>query len=122
CLAQCQYMLSILSRTRRQYGERAVPSSAFDNVGREYEDGLRNRQTEGSSRLEIDHQLEFRRLLNREICWFGTLQDLVDVGGGAPEQIRAVRPIGHEPTGIGKFPEMKERRQMVFCRQIRDPF
>ena len=26
----------------------------------------------------------------------GALEDLVDVGGGAPERVEAVRPVGHQ--------------------------
>ena len=46
-----------------------------------------DREAEGLGGLEVDHQLELRGLLNREIRRLGTLQDLVDVGRSASEEI-----------------------------------
>jgi hypothetical protein len=39
---------------------------------------LRNRQADLLGGFEIDHQLKLRRLLDREIGWLGSLQDLVN--------------------------------------------
>jgi hypothetical protein len=38
---------------------------------------LRHGEAERSSGLEIDQQLEFGRLLDREIGWLGAFEDLV---------------------------------------------
>ena len=50
--------------------------------------------------LEVDHQLEFCRLLDRQIGRFGAVQDLVYVTRGAPVEAAIVRPIRHETTGF----------------------
>ena len=55
----------------------------FDQLVGAQEEGLRDRQPERLGGLEIDDQLELRRLLDRKIGRLGTLQDSVDVGGGA---------------------------------------
>src|ERR1043166_6036883 len=50
--------------------------------------------------LEVDDQLELRRLLDGEFGGLGALQDLVDVGRGTPKDISSVRSIGHQAPGI----------------------
>ena len=45
---------------------------------------LRNRETDLLRCLEINHQLEFRRLFHRQIGGLGALEDFVHVDGGAP--------------------------------------
>ena len=53
---------------------------------------LRNRQADLLRRLEIDHQLELRRLLYRQIGGLGSLQDSVHVSGCAPVDVRESAP------------------------------
>jgi hypothetical protein len=48
----------------------------LDHFIRPQQDGLRNGQPECLRNLEVDHQLEFGRLLDGEICWFCPLQNL----------------------------------------------
>ena len=72
--------------------------------------GLRNRQTDLLCRLEIDHQLELRRLLDGQIGRLGSLQYSVYVICDAPVAVRDVRPGGHEPTGIYIFSVVVHRR------------
>ena len=54
-------------------------------------------------RLETDHQLELRRLLDRQIGGLGSLEDLVHINGDAPVTIRVVRRVGYESASINKF-------------------
>jgi hypothetical protein len=49
--------------------------------------------------LEVDGQLEFDRLLHREVGGLGALQNLVHVSGGAPEQVGLARAVGHQSPG-----------------------
>src|SRR5215813_11426752 len=44
----------------------------------------RNRETDLLGCLEIDHQLKFRGLLDRQVSGLGTFEDFVNVGGGTP--------------------------------------
>ena len=41
--------------------------------------------------------------VGREDGRFGTLQNPVDVGGGAPLKIRIIHIIGHQTTGVSDF-------------------
>jgi hypothetical protein len=38
-------------------------------------------QPERISRLEVDHQLELGRLLDRQVGWFGAVENLNDIKG-----------------------------------------
>src|SRR5215468_6799751 len=54
-------------------------------------------EAECLGRLEIDDQLILRSLLHRQVGWFDTLKNFVDVGSGAPSQIDVIRRVAHEP-------------------------
>jgi len=54
----------------------------LDDLVRSHENRLRDREAERLGGLEVDDQLELSRLLDGEISRLGTLEDLVDVGGG----------------------------------------
>src|SRR5207344_248833 len=73
---------------------------SLDQLGRSGEHLWRNRHADLLRRLEIDHELKLRRLLDRKIGRLGSLQNPVHVICDAPVALRLVRPVGHEPTGI----------------------
>jgi hypothetical protein len=52
---------------------------SFDYVVGADQDRGRDRQTERFRRSRIDHKLELGRLLDRQVCGMGAIQDLVDV-------------------------------------------
>ena len=52
------------------------------------------RLAECLGRFQVDHQLELRGLLHGQIGGLGPFGDLVDVLGGAAEQVRIARRIG----------------------------
>ena len=62
-----------------------------------------DRQADLLRGLEIDRQLEFRRLFHRQIGGLGALQDFVHVICGAPVAVREVRPVGRKSAGIYRF-------------------
>jgi len=55
---------------------------------------LRNRHADLLGRLEIDNQLELRRLLHWQCSWISSLQDFVHVISHAPVTIGVVRRVG----------------------------
>src|SRR5215813_10783180 len=48
----------------------------------------------------VDDEIEFGRLLDRNIARLRPAQNLVDEVGRAPEQVREVWPIGHQPSHL----------------------
>jgi hypothetical protein len=78
-------------------------SVSFDHLVRSYQHIRRDRQADLFSRFQIDDEFELLRLLHREIGGLGAFKNLVDIRGGAPEQIRSVNAIVHEATGFSIF-------------------
>ena len=72
--------------------------------------------------LEIDDQLELRRLLEGEIARFGPLQDLIHVRRGAPVNVDHLGSVGHEAAGVRKFPQVSDQRQPIAGREVHDLF
>src|SRR5262249_32085013 len=52
--------------------------------------------------LEIDHQLELRRLLNGQVPRLGTLENLIDILDRSVHLVCVVHPVGDKTAGIGK--------------------
>src|SRR5712691_6236143 len=81
----------------------------------------RHVDAERLGRLEVDHQLEFGRLLDRQIAGLGALQDLVHVRGSSAIQVGQHRPIAHESARRRKLPVVIHRGQAVVRRKLHDP-
>src|SRR5262245_50896255 len=54
---------------------------------------LRHREAERFGGLGVEHELELRRLLDRQLGGLGTLEDLVHVAGGPPYDRVEVWPV-----------------------------
>ena len=52
---------------------------------------------------EVDHQLEFDRLLYGQLCWLGPFQDFVRIRGGLAGKIGQVRPLGRPPRSTNSL-------------------
>src|SRR6516162_5450764 len=52
---------------------------------------------------QIDDEIELGRLLYWKVAGLGTAQDLVDVVGGAPEQIRIAWSVRHQTARFDKL-------------------
>src|SRR5882724_2458815 len=71
----------------------------LDHLVRLEENGWGNGEAEGLGGLEVDHQLEFGGLLHGEVGWFGAMQYLVHIDGGAPVRVKHAWPIGCSGRG-----------------------
>src|SRR5215471_13500913 len=72
-----------------------VASSLDDLIGDGHQ-GRRYLEAQRFGRLEIDHQLELRRLQYRQIGRLGALQDLRRIYAGLTVLISEVRPVAHQ--------------------------
>src|SRR5437763_5673740 len=67
----------------------------FDDFISRYQQVLWERNTESLSGLQVYHQLEFCRLLNREISGLGALGNLGDDIGSSSMHHELVNTVGH---------------------------
>src|SRR5438874_1941019 len=78
------------------------PFSWMDDLIRPLEQRLRNREAQGFRGLQVDHEVELRRLLDGQVAGLGALQDLVHVGSGQQSSgFAAVKAVRHEAASPG---------------------
>jgi hypothetical protein len=68
--------------------------------------------------FQIDDQLEFGRLLHREISRLRSSENLVDIPSGATPRILTTRAVRHKITVINKSTATIGCRQLVLSRKI----
>ena len=86
----------------------------LNNLVRLREHIRRNRQTDLFRRIQINYQLELRRLLDRDIRGFGAFEDLVYVSSSAVIQVTEIRSVRHQTPASSIFPRCVNRRESIF--------
>src|SRR5580704_16745378 len=94
-------------------------SSLFDHLVGGGDQRWRHGQAEHLGGLEVDHQLEARRLFYWEIARIGARHNFGNVPCGAPILFAKVCPIRDETSHIGKFSKSKYCRKPVLQREFR---
>src|SRR5882724_13608393 len=82
-----------------------------DHLIRLEEERRGNREPERLSGLEIDDQLELRRLLHRQVGGLSPLEDLVHIDSSSAAEVARAWPVGHESTGLHKRAYVVHGRQ-----------
>src|SRR5574341_1637802 len=83
---------------------------------------LGDRQAERLGSLEVNDQLEFRRLLHGQVSGLGTLENLVHVGSGASEQVGVDRAVGHQAASLRILSQRVHRWQAALRRKVYQPY
>ena len=78
--------------------------SSLDHLIRPAQQRVRDPQAEGLHRLEIDHQVELRGLLDGEIARLGALENLAHIGARPSGQLGQASGLGHEATRLDVLP------------------
>src|SRR3974377_2442444 len=94
-------------------------SSLFDHLVSGGEQRWRHGQAKRLGGLEIDHQLETRRLFDWEIAGIGASHNFGNEPCGASILFAKVCPIRDETSHIGKFSKSKYCRKPVLQREFR---
>src|SRR5437588_2663653 len=100
------------------YSEDALRlSGSLNNLVCAHDDRLGNGETERLRRLQIDDELEPRRLFDRKVSGFGALENPVDVSCGHHIVFRNHRTIGDQRTFSGHVREIVACRYTSACRE-----
>src|SRR5215813_4222744 len=110
-----------LQLTKLMNARRSISLRSLDDLVGSHEDGLRNRQAQRLGGLEVDHQLELRRLLNRKIFGLRALQDLVHEDRCSAPDVVDVSTIRDQAAGVDILSEPIHQRKSVLGRQFREP-
>lgn len=79
---------------------------------------LGDRQAKRLGSLEVNDQLEFRRLLHGQLSGLGTPKDLVHEGRGPSNKVREAGSVGHQPTRHHRPPVPEHCRQAAPGREV----
>ena len=71
-------------------------------------------------RLQVDQELEFGGLINRDVAWFGSFKDFVHVIRPAPQQLRDIDAISHQPARLDVLAIRTHSRQAVLLGEFDD--
>ena len=76
-----------------------------------------NFNAESESRFDVYSQIEFSRLLDRDVARFGPTQYLINNLGDASERIGVVRSVGHKSSGFGEIARSGHHRDFGVKRE-----
>jgi hypothetical protein len=95
-------------------------SASFDDLIGARQEGLRHGETERLRGVEVDDQLECRRLLHRKVGRLGALQDLSGVNALLVIDRRIARAIAEQAAGDGEVARQGNRWNGMARCQRRD--
>src|SRR5215470_5654664 len=90
----------------------------WDDLVSSDEDGLRDRQAQRLRGLEVDDQLELRRLLHWKSGGSLAFEDPVGVRGSSTPEIEQTRPIGSESTRLRTLPPHEHGWESSFRGEV----
>src|SRR5262245_14742577 len=96
-------------------------ASSFDHLVGAGEKSRRNRQSKRLRSDQVDDQVEFDRLLDRQVRGLCAAQNLVDIVAGASEQVRDACPVGDQTSRVDLLASTMHRWQSCAQGQSVDP-
>src|SRR5215211_2669059 len=97
-----------------------VLAHLFDHLVGAREQRGRDVEPERLGGLDVDHELELGRLLDRDVGWLRSAQNLVDKLGGPSVELRPVWSIGDQTSGFDILANAVHRGQSRGQRQHTD--
>jgi hypothetical protein len=92
-------------------------AASFDHLVGEQLQGVRHLKAERPGRLQVDHQLEFRRLQHRQVGGLGALEHLTGVGADLTIHARTIGAVAHQPAGFDSLARSIARGNPVTRRE-----
>src|SRR5262245_29385407 len=111
--------MSALCQKRTNAPQQKVP--LFDHLVGAGEERRRHFNAQRLGGLEVDHQLEFRRLFNRQLGSLCSIENLDNERRRAPAQVRDIRAVRDQPAVIYKVPRLVHCGKAMHCSQFCDP-
>src|SRR5262245_47819666 len=94
------------------------PTSLFDHLVGAGEQRWRYCQAKHPGGLDVDNQLEFGGLHNRQVCGLGALEDTASVNAELMIGIRQARAIADQPASLGDTAYPGRNRDRMVRRQV----
>src|SRR5829696_10054667 len=105
---------TVPGRPRRDLqGKRGRCAFSFDHLVGPSEDGLWNLDAKPPCRLQIDHKLDFHRLLHWKLGYSLTLQNTSRIHASMSVSVCYARAVAHEATQLGELTPLVSSRQSV---------
>jgi hypothetical protein len=94
----------------------------LDHLIRSHHHHWWNRQAKSLGGFKVDHQLKFGWLLDWNVGWLGSFQNLIDENSGTPEGFVPVGSVGHQATILDNSSPTVNRWQPIFSAVPRSLF
>src|SRR6266404_7377878 len=116
---------TLMARTVSKAGPPCPPlprdaARSFNHLVRPREQHRRHTEPQGVGSLQVDHQFELGRRLHGKIAGIGALQDPVDIGCGAAEDIDGIAAVRNETAARSKHAQWIDCGQPVARRERND--
>ena len=89
----------------------AAKTVLFDDLVGEHQEIMWHFDPKRPGRFEINDEVEFGRLLHRDVAGLGPAQNLIDQLGGSPNQAWIAWPIAEQKACSGTAAGAEHRRQ-----------
>src|SRR5207253_7247375 len=106
---------------RSSFLKAVIYARSLDHLVRLQKQLLRNGESYRLRGLEIDYELELRRLLDGQVPGLRALEDLVHVGGCPIELFPGDLSVTHQCAGLHGSPCPEHRGQALLRGELRDP-
>src|SRR5262245_14534467 len=104
----------------RRRARRRIRAASFDHPIGNREQAGREPEIKRLGGREVDNELEFGRLQNRQVRWLSALKNSAHIDACLANGVDVARSIAHQPTGFSKLGNRINRGDGMARRQRRE--